>query len=163
MTSAEFSRWRAQAIPAYAADKVSAGRWSQQESVAEAEKEFSSLLPQGQETPGHVMFTIESDSGQCVGALWLARTERAAGPIGYIYDLVIWPEYRRNGHAARAMQALEREAIALGLKGLALHVFGHNQSAQRLYAALGYQATNINMFKPLASAQGGGMMIGMRQ
>ncbi len=155
MTHAEFSHWRAQVIPAYAADKVRSGRWSPQESVAEAEKEFVSLLPQGQETPGHVTFTIESDAGQCVGALWLARAERADGPIGYVYDLVIWPEHRRKGHAAAAMRALEDEAAARGFNGLALHVFGHNASAQRLYAALGYQATNLNLFKPLAPARGG--------
>jgi ribosomal protein S18 acetylase RimI-like enzyme len=118
--------------------------------LAEAEKELSSLLPQGLETAGHTLFTIESESDRSVGALWLARAERPAGPIGYIYDLVIWPEHRRQGHAARAMRALEHEAINLGFSGLALHVFGHNKSAQSLYARLGYEPTNINMFKPLA-------------
>ncbi len=150
MTPAEFIRWRAQAVPAYAADKVRMGRWSEQESLAEAEKEFSALLPQGQETPGHVLFTIESNSGLNVGALWVAREERATGAIGFIYDLVVWPEYRRQGHATSAMRALEREAVTLGFRGLALHVFAHNKTAQELYAKLGYAPTNINMFKPLA-------------
>ena len=152
MTSAEFAHWRAQSIPAYAADKVRTGRWAEAESLTEAEKELSTLLPQGQETPGHVLFTIESEHGHVLGALWVARAERATGPIGYIYDLVIWPEHRRKGHAAEAMQALELEAVALGFTGLALHVFGHNASAQSLYAKLGYLPTNVNMFKPLVAA-----------
>ena len=152
MTSAEFSLWREHSIPAYAADKVQSGRWSEQESIEEAERELSSFLPQGLETPGHVMFTIETDSGQSVGALWVGRAKRAAGPIGYIYDLVVWPEHRRKGYAASAMRALEFEAVNLGFNGLALHVFGHNKSAQALYAQLGYAATNINMFKPLTAA-----------
>lgn len=30
--------------------------------------------------------------------------------------------------------------------------FGHNQAAHALYVKLGYVATNINMFKPVARA-----------
>ena len=150
MTTDEFSRWRAQSIPGYAADKVRAGRWSAAESLTEAEKEFSALLPQGQETPGHTLFSIYSDSGECVGAIWICRAERPDGPVGYIYDLVVWPECRGKRFAKAAMKAIETEALKLGLSGLALHVFGHNTVARQLYAMLGYEPTNINMFKPLA-------------
>jgi GNAT superfamily N-acetyltransferase/mannose-6-phosphate isomerase-like protein (cupin superfamily) len=150
MADDEFARWRAQAVPAYAQDKVRTGRWSQDEAAAKSEQEFAALLPGGLHTAGHTLFTIESDAGQGVGALWVARAERVAGPIGYVFDLVVWHEHRRQGHAARAMKALETEALALGFGGLALNVFGHNPTAQRLYAKLGYELTHINMFKPLA-------------
>lgn len=84
-----------------------------------------------------------------VGVIWIAKAERAFGSIGFIYDLVVWPEHRRQGYAAQATRALEEEATRLGLQGLALHVFGHNAPAQDLYVKLGYQPTNISMFKPL--------------
>jgi len=154
MTPAEFTHWRAQSIPTYAADKVRSGRWKAAESLAEAEKELAQLLPEGLQTAGHTHFTIEDQAGRSVGALWVARAERAAGPIGYIYDLVVWPEHRKKGHARRAMQALEHEAVGLGFRGLALHVFGHNRPARALYRELGYEPTNINMFKPLVEAGG---------
>jgi ribosomal protein S18 acetylase RimI-like enzyme len=150
MTSAEFSAWRNQSIPAYAADKVRMGRWKEEESLAEAEKEFNSFLSQGQQTPGHHLFTIEAESGANVGAFWLGRSERATGPIGFIYDIVIWHEHRRQGHATAAMRAAEVEAAKLGYGGLALHVFGHNNAARELYSKLGFAVTNLNMFKPLA-------------
>ena len=150
MNAAEFSHWREQSIPAYAADKVRSGRWSEAESLSEAEKELSTLLSQGQETPGHKFFTIKAASDHSIGALWIARAERPSGPIGYIYDLVIWPEHRRKGHAESAMRELEDEVSRLGFGGLALHVFGHNASARCLYSKLGYEPTNINMFKSLA-------------
>ncbi len=150
MSSAEFISWRNQSIPAYAADKVRIGRWKPEESLAEAEKEFNSFLSQGHGTPGHYLFTIEAESGTNVGALWLGRSERATGPIGFIYDIVIWPEHRRQGNAAAAMRAAEAEAAKLGFSGLALHVFGHNTSARDLYSKLGFVVTNLNMFKPLA-------------
>jgi RimJ/RimL family protein N-acetyltransferase len=44
------------------------------------------------------------------------------------------------------------KARALGCRELALHVFGHNLQARRLYAKLGYAETNVNMSKPLAVA-----------
>ena len=56
-------------------------------------------------------------------------------------------EHRRQGHAERALRALEAEVGRLGLQGIALHVFGHNTGAQALYGKLGYVPTNINMFK----------------
>lgn len=149
ITADEFTRWREQTLPAYAADKVRPGRWAESESLVEAEKELLTLLPAGLDSPGHIFFTIESGDGTPVGVIWIAKTERTFGPIGYIYDLVVWPEHRRKGHAAQAMRALETEATSLGFYGLALHVFGHNTSAQDLYIKLGYQPTNINMFKPL--------------
>lgn len=150
-TTEEFARWRAQTIPPYAADKVRTGRWSERESLAEAEKELASLLPAGQLTPGHLFFTMEAGSNPSVGFIWVAKTERAFGPIGFIYDLVVWPEYRRQGFAAQAMRALEVEAGKLGFRGLALHVFGHNGPARDLYVKLGYEPTNIQMFKALGS------------
>jgi ribosomal protein S18 acetylase RimI-like enzyme len=152
MTSAEFNLWRDQSIPAYAADKVRMGRWKPEESLAEAQKEFNSFLAQGMETPGHHLFIIEAKSGASVGALWLGRSERASGPIGFIYDLVIWPDHRRQGYGAAAMRAAEAEAAKLGLKGLALHVFGHNKPAQALYVKLGFEVTNLNMFKSLPNS-----------
>lgn len=149
ITADEFSRWREQTLPAYAADKVRTGHWAKSASLVEAEKAFLSLLPAGLESPGHIFFTIESGDGVSVGVIWIAKADRTFGPIGYIYDLVVWPECRRKGYAAQAMRALEAEATSLGFHGLALHVFGHNTTAQDMYVKLGYQPTNINMFKPL--------------
>lgn len=150
MTSTEFAIWRSQTIPAYAADTVRMGLWSEAESLAEAEKIFNHLLPQGLETAGQHIFTIETESETSVGSLWIGRAERPAGPIGFIYDLFISPEHRRNGYATQAMHAIEREAQRLGLKGLALHVFGHNHLARDFDVKLGYATTTLDMFKHLA-------------
>ena len=64
----------------------------------------------------------------------------------------VMPEHRRQGHAYGALLALEHEARRLGLTGVALHVFGHNTTAQARYAKLGYSPTNINLFKSLGTS-----------
>jgi len=52
----------------------------------------------------------------------------------------------------RAFAALEDEVKRLASQVFALHVFAHNKAAQALYAKLGFQPTNFNLYKPLGSA-----------
>jgi ribosomal protein S18 acetylase RimI-like enzyme len=131
---------------------VASGRWAADESLELARGEYAQLLPHGLRTDEQFLLTIVGARGQAVGSLWFGRVPRAGGGIAYVYDLVVRPRHRRRGHATRAFLALEAEVRKLGLVGIALHVFGHNVGAQALYAKLGFQPTNINLFKPIEAA-----------
>jgi ribosomal protein S18 acetylase RimI-like enzyme len=150
MTDAEYAGFVAAAIPAYAADKVASGQWAGERALELSRAALDELLPQGRQTAGNHFFTIMDDQARAVGTLWIAAKEQAGQPIAYIYDVRIRPECRRRGHARRALRAAEDEARKLGLGGIGLHVFGHNAEARALYEALGYRATNFNMYKPLS-------------
>lgn len=148
MSAAEFLVFVDESVPAYAADKVATGQWRADEAIALSRREFDELLPQGLATPGHHLFTVrEAATGAAVGRLWIAEQARGGSKVAYVYDVAIFAEHQRKGHASRAFGALEAEVRVLGLEGIALHVFGHNRGAQALYAKLGYQPTNIHMFK----------------
>ncbi|HRI17569.1 MAG TPA: GNAT family N-acetyltransferase [Burkholderiaceae bacterium] len=149
MTDPEFAAWRAETVPAFAADKVASGQWSERESLALSEAEFDHLLPQGLATPGNHMFTIADGAGASVGFLWIAEQSRGGAAIAYVYDVAVIPQRQREGHARRAFAALEEQAARLGLTGIALHVFGHNTGARSLYEQLGFESTNVHMFKAL--------------
>lgn len=149
MSDADFRAFVDATVPAYAADKVASGQWPEGESLELARHELEELLPQGRLTADHYLFNLIDDAGTVVGTLWLAKKEQAGKHIAYIYDLMIRPENRRQGYAMRALEATEAEARRLGLSGIGLHVFGHNSGARSLYERLGYQTTNINMFKSL--------------
>jgi GNAT superfamily N-acetyltransferase len=148
----EFNAWQETVIPEYAQDKVDSGQWPAESAVELSRKEYADLLSQGRSTENNYIYTVLSLDGLPVGTLWFVAKERAKRRIAYVYDILIWPEHRRRGHALRAFQAMELEAARLGLTGIALHVFGHNHGAHALYIKLGYVATNINMFKPLGTA-----------
>jgi ribosomal protein S18 acetylase RimI-like enzyme len=149
MTAPEYEVWLAEAIPGYAADKVQSGRWTQEESLERAREEYAQLLPHGVETADNHLYTVLDESGAAVGSIWFAEASRVGYKVAYVFDVVILPGQRRRGHARRAFAAVERVAAKLGLAGVALHVFGHNTAARALYAELGYQPTNINLYKPL--------------
>ena len=149
MTEAEFAAWRPDSIRRYADEKVRSGAWDEDSAPARAEAELSKLLPKGLATEDHRLFTVQDAAGQSVGMLWFARADRAGAPIAYLYELAIWPGHRRQGHAEAAMRAFEHRARESGCAGVALHVFGHNLKARQLYAKLGFEETNVNMYKPL--------------
>ncbi|MCU6433586.1 GNAT family N-acetyltransferase [Undibacterium sp. Jales W-56] len=150
MAQTEFDAYIDNAIPAYAKEKVRSGQWGEAESLKLARASFDELLPQGLTTPDHYLFSIQSDDAvHLVGMIWIAAQTRADARIAYVYDVMVKPEYQRLGYATAAFQALEHEVRKLELSGIALHVFGHNKSAQALYQKLGFWATNINMFKKI--------------
>lgn len=152
MTESDYAAYVAESIPSYAAEKVASGQWSREESLDLAKQSLDQLLPQGLATPDNHLFTILDDRSEAVGMLWIAVQARAGKRIAYVYDVSIRPAHRRKGHAAGAFLALEIEVRARGLSGIALHVFGHNLAAQALYARLGFQPTDINMYKPVEPA-----------
>jgi len=148
MTPDEFSVFMDEAVPAFAAEKIASGQWTHEEAFDLSRKAFDELLPQGLASPDNFLFSLRDRDGRAgVGWIWIAVQERAGRRIGYVYDVVIAPEHQRKGHATRAFLALEDEVRARGLSGIALHVFGHNAAARALYTKLGYEPTNINLFK----------------
>jgi ribosomal protein S18 acetylase RimI-like enzyme len=152
MSDSEYTAWLEQSLKDYAADKVAAGQWSESESLVLSRKENDELLPQGLQTPDNHFFTITNVRSESVGMLWCAVKKKFNAPVAFVFDVAVWPEHRRQGHASRAFLALEEEVRSRGLSGIALHVFGHNTTAQALYVKLGYHPTNISLFKAVPPA-----------
>ncbi len=154
MNAEEFAAYIERAIPEYARDKVESGQWPAASSLELSRQAYEELLPAGLATPEHFLFALRDAATQTnIGMLWYAVQERADQRIAYVYDVLVESLHRRRGYASQAFKALEAEAGSCGLTGVALHVFGHNQGAREFYARLGYEATNINLFKkvPVAS------------
>lgn len=150
MSDTEFAAWTRETIPIYAKEKVASGAWLEAEALEKSRAELAGLLPDGMSTKDNFLYAVIAEDGTRVGMLWFAAKDRAGSRIAYIYNIEIHPEHQRQGHAQRALEALEQEVQRLSLSGIALHVFGHNTAAQALYAKLGYVPTNINMFKAIS-------------
>ena len=154
MTENEFLAFAEEAIPAFAADKTTSGHWSPDEALELSRKSFEELLPHGLASPDNFLFTIRDPANEAsVGVIWIAVQEQGGKRIAYVYNVTVQPEHQRKGHATRDFLALESEVQKLGLSGIALNVFGHNAGAHALYVKLGYQPTNINMFKAIGKTR----------
>lgn len=139
-----------EAVPAYAADKVASGEWSAEQSLELARASLANHLPQGLATPDHFFFAMrDTETAENVGLIWIGAQVRAGKRIAYVYDVSVKPPFRRKGYATHAFLALEEKVRTLGMSGIGLHVFAHNSGAQALYRKLGYQLTDINMFKAI--------------
>lgn len=150
MTDEEYEDYVAHSIPNHARNKINSGEWPEETAEQQARDSFAELLPQGLATPGNYLFQIFDEWDEVpVGVIWIAERDRAGQKAAYIYDVFIKPEYQGKGHGSRAIKAVEEKALNMGLPGIGLHVFGHNDGARRLYEKLGYEPVNIFMYKQL--------------
>lgn len=147
MRQDEYLAHFAGSIATYAREKVRAGQWAEEGALERAQAETDALLPQGIATPGHRFYTLRDESDNKVGVIWVTEREQGGRQIAWLTDVFIDAAFRRRGHARRGILAVQQQLAADGLPGMGLHVFGHNLGAQALYASLGYEVTNVNMFK----------------
>lgn len=150
MTAIEFASWLPVQSKEYAADKVRSGNWPAAGATERAEREKAELLPEGHLTPGHRFFTVETrDGAQAVGTLWIKYDLSEQKRDAFIYYIGIDKIHQGKGYGGSALTALHLLLKSEGVDRLLLHVFGFNVNAQRLYARLGFEITNINMAKRL--------------
>lgn len=148
MTKNEFEIYLETAIPDYAAVKVSAGDWSEEEALERSHKSYHGLLPQGVQTEHNYLFCIQiEESDEKIGMVWMKH--EAPRTHGFIFDISLDEAQRGKGYGKQAMLALEEKARDLGLETIGLHVFAYNTAAMKLYKGLGYEVTSQNMTKRL--------------
>lgn len=151
MNETEYQEYLDFAIADYAQEHVKAGRWNAENALQSATQEYQQLLPDGLHTKNQYLFTIVDElTGDKVGMLWFAVTERANEPVAFVYDVIVYEPFRRHGYGEQAFLAMETKVRELGIKRIGLHVFGHNHAARAMYEKLGYVTTNVAMSKSLS-------------
>jgi ribosomal protein S18 acetylase RimI-like enzyme len=149
MSEQVYRAWYDEAVRGYADDHARTGQVPADKAEELARGQFAELLPDGRATPGQHLFEIvDAQTETTVGVIWIGERPGEAG-YAFIYDLLVFPDYRRRGYARAAMLAAEAVARGLGCTQIGLHVFGHNQGAIRLYQSLGYETTNLLMKKAI--------------
>jgi len=92
LTAAQFDAWRAHQTREQARAKVANASWSEHRSFARAEADTQTLLPQGNETPGHHIRRIEHQTtGQLIGHIWVGRATEGAPGLAWLLDIEIVP------------------------------------------------------------------------
>jgi ribosomal protein S18 acetylase RimI-like enzyme len=150
IAEADYQAWLQAAIETYAAEKIKAGFWTTSEGLQRSQEEFLRLLPDGRATPRSWIYSILNERTEKVGVIWYKPSDDAPDcRTAYIYDLIVFDTFRRQGYGRQAMRKLEELARQAGFDTMSLNVFGHNQNAIDLYRKLGYTVTSMNMAKPI--------------
>lgn len=151
MTESEFQIYLKHSIESYAQEHVKAGNWDSSDALQKAEKEFLQLLPEGVASKEqHLLSSEDSHTGLKVGLIWFAEKRQGSRPSAFIYDFLIYEEYRKKGYGKQTLAALEEKVKELGIETISLHAFGHNQAAISLYQKAGYEITNLHMAKKVS-------------
>ena len=139
MTASEFQEFRERDVLQYAEANVRAGSWEFEWAVERSREEYSTLLPNGLDTPSHHLCAIlDPSSGARVGEVWYAIQESHGRKELFVYWIGIRADLRRRGYASATIGALDKEAQTLGAKRISLNVFGDNAPAISLYRRLGF-------------------------
>ncbi len=150
MTADEYSPYLERLIVEYAAENVTSGRWSAEESEAKSRENVLGLLPDGLATAGqHLWVARDAATGTRVGLLWLEIRPAAGTTEAFIYDVEVDAAHRGAGYGRAIMNACDDKARELGATRVALHVHGHNTVARNLYTSLGFVEKSITMARDL--------------
>lgn len=151
MDDSDFDKYLEWSVKNYASEKVKAGAWPEEGSIERSGEEFKRLLPNGRKSENNHLFMIIDDSSKMkAGILWLGILGTGSELSGaFIWDIMLYPEFRGKGLGKQAMQAVEVEARKLGARRISLHVFGQNTVATSLYRKVGYTVTDLVMSKEI--------------
>lgn len=148
MTSTDYDLWLARSKKAYALDKERADKLTSGEAMEIAERDFSSLLPEGLNSAGSFLYVMKNNE-TTVGFLWFGIRGADDNRKVFLYDIIVEEEHRGKKYGKKAMLLLEDEVKKLGLSEIGLHVFGFNETAIQLYRSLGYAVTDLVMSKTI--------------
>ncbi|MFS0872252.1 GNAT family N-acetyltransferase [Paenibacillus xylanilyticus] len=149
MNDQEFESFRLRSIKDFAEEKVEAGAWAAEEAQDLAEASYDRFLPEGLNTSGAYIYNLVHPVDGNVGYIWFNITDNRRGKEAFLLDIVVEEAHRGKGYGTETMNALEQASRSLGVNRIGLHVFGHNVRASSLYRKMGYEVTDLTMYKEL--------------
>jgi ribosomal protein S18 acetylase RimI-like enzyme len=146
MNAERLPAWLAESTRQFIEELVATGR-TREDATQHAAKSMEPAFPGGQPAPGHGVFDVIGDDGDCVGYLWVGPDTSDDPGAWWVWDIEIDGDQRGHGYGRAAMLLGEDYARQHGAKTLGLNVFGSNSVARSLYEKLGYETTQLQMRK----------------
>jgi ribosomal protein S18 acetylase RimI-like enzyme len=99
------------------------------------------------ESPENETFVAEDHEGRFLGYTIVGPATSMLSPIpfGFVYDVWIVPEFRRQGVATALLDHALAWCRKQGLTSLRLEVAAHNVAARNLYTAAGFGEERVSM------------------
>jgi ribosomal protein S18 acetylase RimI-like enzyme len=148
MTDEQYRAFRAHAEDGYAQQIAESGSMAWEDAVEKASQDYRGLLPKGLATPDHFLYAAYDGPAE-VGIVWVSLETKSDGVHGFVCDVEVHEDFRRQGYGRAIMLAVEDTVHDRGAVTMGLNVFGSNTGARSLYEQLGYETTSVQMRKRL--------------
>jgi RimJ/RimL family protein N-acetyltransferase len=89
--------------------------------------------------PNAAVYVAETDEGELVGRLSLARDQHPSSSHVADLGLMVAAGWRRQGIGRALLEEAVEWARGAGVRKLELHVFPHNEAAIKLYESFGFE------------------------
>jgi ribosomal protein S18 acetylase RimI-like enzyme len=126
----------------------------------QAAHELHTGLPHGPATEGQLLRKA-LDGEREVGFLWISLPGTVYPEMAWISEVHVADGLRGRGYGSQMIAAGEDDLVERGVTRVGLHVFGHNEGAQRLYDRLGYRVLSQVRARPLDPADDGLTLVPM--
>ncbi len=147
MTEAEYTPYIAYLREDYAQERAKSGETPIEEERELSNKQIDGLIPQGLATPNHYFWTVTDEGGAAIGSLWVfVEPEKGRA---FIYDIALFEAQRGKGYGRQTLDVLESTVRPMGVRRIALNVFGKNAVARHLYDTAGYYVVATAMQKDI--------------
>jgi ribosomal protein S18 acetylase RimI-like enzyme len=148
MTAPQFADYLTDIVPPYSVERVAADHISQDAAEHFVRDQHARLLPAGQTTPGHhFQSLVTADIAEPVGGVWFFLD--AVKGEAFLYNITVFPQWRRRGYATAALALVEAAARSAGCAVLGLNVFATNTGAAEMYRRAGYKTVSSHMNRRL--------------
>ena len=150
ITADEFPRYQTYFIADYADELTRNYGHPLDVALTLAKEDLVTSFPDNISTPENDLMCIELQAEQVttlIGYLWYALKDKNA--TIFIYDFYIFENQRGKGYGKAALNALECTVATTGVQQIKLRVAYDNPRALKLYEAVGFQITGINLAKQL--------------
>ena len=149
MLPQEYAGYLAYFLPDYAIEITANYDLPPADALARAKGEIATDLPDGVETKGQVLLSIQDLDEGLVGYLWYKPDLKAKS--AFIYDFHTLPPFQGKGLGKAALKALEALLLEQGITQIGLRVAADNARAQGLYRSAGFRTTGVNMIRRIGS------------
>lgn len=139
MSEEEFKAYFEYSINDYANDLMNANNSAIEDALAQAEREFEEMLPNGSNTEDNALRIIVDAAGEkIVGVIWYLFEMTDGVKQVFLNDFIIREEERRKGYASAALAEMERDAVKNDCGESIIYVWKHNSPGISLYTKCGY-------------------------
>jgi|GEM_PF-3290569 len=137
-TEKEYNYWMNLSMEQQIDDRLLVFNGSYEDAKAKVYQMQKELHPNGVNTEKHYFYVLDTLENKNIAFTWFGEFDGVPKGNVLLCEIMVNPNFRRQGHARRLLNELQPKMFELGYDAIYLNVMKRN-FAQDLYLSLGYK------------------------